>query len=257
MDDNKAIRAGIVLGLIGLFSLGAYIVAKSFQSPSQVGANNDPVDFSEPAKKGAKGKRFPASTPSNGPNNARATGGRSYGDSGSSYDPPRVDARTDGSGSTGSFFTPDGQEVVPLDSSGSTASSGGSSGGYSDSSGRSPSSTDSSGSGSGGGIGGFLGGLGNMLGSSGSGTTSSTPSTTPSTSTPSTPSTPTPGTPAPTPGSPANSVGTTGGGGSVVQTPNNYKASVSIGVPLSGVSGVTTGGGNYHYQVNLSGQQSQ
>ncbi|RYZ93826.1 MAG: hypothetical protein EOP11_27270, partial [Proteobacteria bacterium] len=79
MDDNKAIRIGIVMGLISLFSFGAYMVAQSFRSPDPVAMNNEPVDFSDPAKKIVKGKRSPASAP--GAANARgkpAQGGRSY-----------------------------------------------------------------------------------------------------------------------------------------------------------------------------------
>jgi len=254
MDDNKLIRGAIVAGLIGLFSLGAYVAVKSFSSPEPVAVNNDPVDFSGPVKRDAKGKRLPASVPpSQGRPNAPGRGG--YSDGGSSYDPPRIDARTDGSTATGSFFSPEGSEVVPLDSAGSSASNGGGGGSSGDSGSRSPSSTDSANTSTGG----FFGGLGNLLGTSG--TSSGTSSTGAGSSGTGTSGGGTGGggttTPTPAPPSPGTSAGTTGGGGSVVETANHFKASVSIGVPLSGVSGTTTGGGNYRYQVNLSGQQSQ
>src|SRR6478735_6553732 len=51
-DLNLGIRAAIVAGIIGLLSLGAYTVNKAFKTPdAPATANNEPMDFSGPAKK--------------------------------------------------------------------------------------------------------------------------------------------------------------------------------------------------------------
>lgn len=248
MDGNKIIRAGIVLGLMSLAGYGAHVVMEAFKSPANnVATNNDPVDFSGPAAKKNFGQRKPSSIPdSKTAPNARG-GGRSYGSDSPSIDTARTDGISGGSGSADfseGFVSSGDQSEVPLQNASNAGSSSGDNG--SSDGKRSPASTDSGGSSSGG----IINNLGSLLGL-GSSTNSGGSSSSNNNNGGYVPS-PSPGIPLPTPGI---SAGTTGGGGFVGQTANNYRASVSIGVPLSGVTGPTSGG--YRYQVNLSGQQAQ
>ncbi|RZA05436.1 MAG: hypothetical protein EOP11_12815 [Proteobacteria bacterium] len=252
MDHNKVIRIAIVLSLISMFSFGAYKVSDAFRTPPPVAMNNDPVDFSEPASRVIKGKRLPASAASISPSGKPAGGGRSYGgggDSGgggSNYESPRTDAS---SGGGGSFFGGESQEFVPMENAAATTQSSGGSSGDSASSDRAPASTDSNANG-GTSTSGIFGGLGSLLG--GGSTSGSTSSSSGGGGGGGTPIPAGPSIPAPA----GISAGTTGGGAFVGSTLGGYKASVSIGVPLSEVSGATASM-NYKYQVNLSGQQSQ